>query len=90
VKFGYYVTYGKAKEDFDTLEDGKKAWARFGEVLKSVDLELVFWGVPFGVIGQGMCVMKGEVAGFEKIWNNPEIMSKFPLTDAHTTFVLVP
>ena len=90
MKFGYYVIYGKGKEGLETLEDYEKTWAEFEKPLKTVDLELVFWGSPFGTTEEAMCVLKGDITNFEKIWNNPEVSPKFPLTDRRTNFILVP
>lgn len=90
MKFGYYIMYGNPKEGLDTLEKIVKGFEEFAEAVKTVDLEMVFYGFPFGITEDGMCTLKGGVAGFEKIWNNPEVGPKFPLSDARTTLILVP
>lgn len=67
-----------------------KGFEEFAEALKKVDLKMVFYGFPFGITENGMCALKGEVTGFEKIWNNPEVAPKSPLTDVRTNMILVP
>ncbi len=78
------------------MEDYEKAWKELAEALKKeVDLELVFWGTPFATAENGMCVLKGDVTNFEKLWGNPKIRAgemcagkKFPITDRRTNFIL--
>lgn len=86
----YYIMYGNPKEVLGTLEDIMKGFEEFAEALKKVGLEMVFYGFPFGTTENGMCALKGEFAGFERIWNNPEVGGISPLTDVRTNLILVP
>jgi len=87
-KFKYYIIYGNLKEDIHGRSARTKAWKEFAEALKNINMELLFYGSPFGTTEGQICVLKGDITNFEKIWN-PEIAPKFPITDRRTNMILV-
>jgi len=88
MKFGYYIMSGRPRVDYESVEHWRKLWEELREALKPTGLELVFYGSPFGTSEGEICVLKGEVTDFEKMWGTG-IGKKFPMTDQRTTFVLV-
>ena len=89
MKIGYYVRYGRAKEGFDTFEDFKKAFEKYAEVLKKYNMELVFWGFPFGVTEGVMCTLKGDAKDFESMFGKPDVAAANPMTQTRTNMILV-
>ena len=87
MKFGYYIMSGKS-QSYDSIDDWRKAWDELGEALKEHNMELLFYGSPFGISDDAICDLKGEVADFEGLWG-AGFGSKFPIIDRNTTLVLV-
>ena len=66
-----------------------KAFERYAKVLKKYDMELVFWGFPFGVTEGVMCALKGDAKDFESMFGNPDYALANPITQQRSNMILV-
>ena len=79
----YYVTYGNIGT-FD-LGEVKKKFEEYAKAVETVGLKVVFWGAPFGVSEDAICVIKGSYENYMKLMEsdiNP------PFTGSRTNMVM--
>lgn len=89
MNFDYYVIYGNEKEVLTTVEDFERAFEKYAEILKKYNVELVFWGFPWGTTERVMCTLKGEVKDYESMFGDPDYAAANPMTQERTNMILV-
>lgn len=63
----YFVTYGRWRPELQTPEDGQKAMEEWSKTAEENGLKVIFWGSPYGVSEDAICVMKGTVENYIKL-----------------------
>ena len=84
MKYKYYLVYGTAKQ-FDSTDAMTKALEKFSEVLKRYNMELLFWGFPFGTTEDFIYVLKGDVKDFEALSLKPDVSEAQPIASGQRT-----
>jgi len=69
MEFKYFVTYGTFKPELMGAEGEKKAMAEWSKTVEENGMKVVFWGSPYGVAENAICVMKGTVEDLTKLAN---------------------
>ena len=80
--FDHYIIFGNGKEGTKP-EDYEK----FGKAIEKLGLKLKYWGHPFGVSEEYVIILKGPIAGYEKLIGDSETFSLFPITNNRTITV---
>ncbi len=78
----YYVTYGKWKDVGDE-EASKKVMDEWTKQVEEAGVKIMFWGSPYGVSENAICVYKGSIEDYSKL-----AMMQAPYTDSRTHMVL--
>ncbi|MCW4035930.1 MAG: hypothetical protein NWE75_01935 [Candidatus Bathyarchaeota archaeon] len=89
MKFGY-ISYGKSTPAFQALttEERKKEFEKIGKEAEKVGLKMLFWGHPFGVSENMVCVFKSE-KGLDAFFEFLTTVD-LPYTDSRTNMVAIP
>lgn len=82
----YFVCYGNWKPELMAAgpEAGTKAMEEWSKTVEENGLKVVFWGSPYGVSENAICVMKGTVENYTKL-----APLDAPYTGSRTNMVLV-
>jgi len=63
----FFVTYGTWRPELQGLEGIQKAMKEWSKTAEENGLKVQFWGAPFGVSENAICVMKGTVENYTKL-----------------------
>ena len=80
---------GKAperKREFKTIDDMKKAYAKYKEAAEKAGLKILLMGSPFGVVEDSVVVV--DFGGDMDKWIKFFATAQYPWTAARTDFVL--
>jgi len=83
----YFVTYGTWLERAPELqgpEGLKKVMEEWSKTVEENGLKIIFWGSPYGVSENAICVMKGTVENYTKL-----AVLNAPYSASRTNMVLV-
>jgi hypothetical protein len=80
----YAIVYGKMN-DFKTMDDTRKAYAKYKEAAEKAGLKVLLMGSPFGVAEDSVVVVDfgGDMDKWLKFFNTQD-----PWTGSRTDFVL--
>jgi len=79
----YFVTYGTWSPELTDAESMKKAMEEWSKTAEENGLKVKFWGAPYGVSENAICVMKGTVENYTKL-----AALNAPYTASRTNMVL--
>jgi len=80
----YFVTYGSWSPDLQGPDGIQKAMAEWSKTVEENGLKVQFWGAPYGVSENAICVMKGTVENYTKL-----AALNAPYSASRTNMVLV-
>lgn len=89
MKFGY-ISYVKMKPEFQALttEERAKEFEKIGKEAEKLGLKMLFWGHPFGVSENMVCVYKSE-KGLDAFFEFLTTVD-LPYTDSRTNMIAIP
>lgn len=81
----YYVTYGMNRVPDQSPEDFRKAFEEYKKAVEKVGLKILFYGAPYGVSEDCICVLEGSYESYMKLMESQAIP---PYTHSRTNMVL--
>ncbi len=80
----YFVTYGTWRPEHQGSEGIQKAMKEWSKKVEEAGLKVVFWGAPYGVSENAICVVKGTVENYTKLTT-----LQAPYSASRTNMILV-
>ena len=85
---GYVTVFGYGKESIGGVDEGIKAFEKFGKVLEKYNIKLLFWCAAYGVPeGMMYCVKLKDVKDWERLLNSGDYQH-CPIDRTRTVFGL--
>ena len=87
MEFKYFITYARLVQS----DDLPKKFEKLAKALKKYNVDLVFWGHPWGTTENLILVMKGDVKDYQNLMNQSEVSEAWSFyTDNRTHMVMAP
>jgi len=85
-KFAYYIVYGNiAPKAGEKIEDSFK---KLEKVLNKHDLELAFWGHPWGTTENTVYVIKGDIDKYQAMLLKEEVSEAMSVVTGQKTHMV--